>query len=140
MRGFTLIELMIVVTIVAILAGLAYPSYRNHVLRAQVVDATNGLSTLRADMERYYQDNRTYGPVGTTPNALCATPPAAGKFTLSCVSDATTFTLQAVGTGSTAGFTYTINQAGAQTTTITGVRGWTSGTSNCWITKAGQTC
>ncbi|MBC7938818.1 MAG: prepilin-type N-terminal cleavage/methylation domain-containing protein, partial [Chitinophagaceae bacterium] len=58
--GFTLIELMITVAIIAILAMVAVPSYRDHILRGQLVDATNGLSSVRANMERHFQDNRSY--------------------------------------------------------------------------------
>jgi type IV pilus assembly protein PilE len=142
-RGFTLIELMVAVAIVAILAALAYPSYRNYVLRGQLVDATNGLSSLRANMERYYQDNRTYASVGgfISPCLATASTLVVGSFQLSCTTTptATAFQLQAVGSGSTNGFTFFVNQTGTQWTTVTGVSGW----SNCataWVTKAGQTC
>src|SRR5579864_6901524 len=64
-RGFKLIELMITVAIVAILAAIALPSYRDYVLRGQITQATNALSTLRANMERQYQDNRQYTTQGT---------------------------------------------------------------------------
>ena len=63
-QGFTLLELMIVVAIVAILTTIAYPNYRDYVIRGQLVDATQGLSAVRANMERYFQDNRTYQPIG----------------------------------------------------------------------------
>ena len=52
-RGFTLIEVMVTVAIVGILSMIAYPSYRDYVLRGHLVDATNGLSTVRAQMERH---------------------------------------------------------------------------------------
>jgi prepilin-type N-terminal cleavage/methylation domain-containing protein len=136
-RGFTLIELMVTVAIVAILAAIAYPAYRNYVLRGQLVNATNGLSAMQANMERYFQDNRTYVSTNgfTTP---CQTTPATvvGSFTISCVGTptATTFQLQAVGSASTNGFTFFIDNNGSQSTTITGVNGW-SGCRIAWVTS-----
>ena len=53
-KGFTLIELMIVVAIVGILAAIAYPSYRDSVLRSQRTDATVTVSRLAAAQERFY--------------------------------------------------------------------------------------
>src|ERR1700730_6534006 len=105
--GFTLIELMITVAIVAILAAIAYPNYRNYVLRGQLVDATTGLSALQANMERYFQDNRTYAPANGF-NPPCATVSQNGSFALSCVAPSTNtaYVLQAVGSGSTAGFVF----------------------------------
>lgn len=60
MRGFTLIELMIVVTIVGILAAIGYPSYQNYVLRAQRSEAVAMLMDLQAKQERYYFSNNRY--------------------------------------------------------------------------------
>lgn len=137
-KGFTLMELMVTVTIVGILAAIAYPSYRNYVLRGQITQATNGLSTVAANMERYFQDNRTYVAAnGFTPP--CAAAATYGTFTVSCpnVLTATTYTLQAVGFGATNGFTFFIDQQGTQWSTAVGVRGWTS-CAIAWETKAGQ--
>ncbi|WP_093135851.1 type IV pilin protein [Variovorax sp. OK605] len=110
-RGFTLIELMVTVAIVAILAAIAYPSYRDYVLRGRIVDASNGLSVMRANMERYFQDNRTYLSTGsyTSPCMVASTLRMSGTFTLSCdgtygALTATTYTLVATGSGGTAGF------------------------------------
>jgi prepilin-type N-terminal cleavage/methylation domain-containing protein len=116
-RGFTLIELMIVVAIIAILAAIAYPNYRNYVIRGQLVDATQGLASVRANMERYFQDNRSYAVVGAFTPPCTAAPVAYGKFNISCVSNATTFTATAVGiAGDLAGFTFTVDQANVQQT------------------------
>ncbi|HZF85333.1 MAG TPA: prepilin-type N-terminal cleavage/methylation domain-containing protein, partial [Burkholderiaceae bacterium] len=58
-RGFTLIEVMVVVAVIGILAAIAYPSYRDYVLRGQIAEGTAGLMSLQADMERHYQNHRT---------------------------------------------------------------------------------
>ena len=142
--GFTLIEVMIVVAIIAILAVIAVPSYREYVLRSNLVDASNLLSTGSADMERYFSDNRTYAASGVNNPPCSATIPVArrtqGQFVLTCGSDATTFTLTATGSGMTSAFAYTIDQFGTKTTTVTsGPPGWSSG-STCWILKRGQAC
>ncbi|KQX29891.1 type IV pilin protein [Variovorax sp. Root434] len=132
--GFTLIEVMITVAIIGILAAIAIPNYRDYVLRGQLVDAQNALSTLRANMERFFQDNRTYSSVGTTFISPCAAPPAAGSFTISCPTlTATTFTAQAVGSGPTNDFTFTVDQQNTRATTHVG-SGWTQCTTG-WTTK-----
>ena len=59
-RGFTLIELMIALVIVAILAGIAVPSYRNYVLRSHRVEATSALLRVAAAQEKFYLQNNTY--------------------------------------------------------------------------------
>jgi type IV pilus assembly protein PilE len=141
--GFTLIEVMITVAIVAILAAVALPSYRDYITRGQLTDAINGLATLRAQMERHFQDNRTYATVGTfvTP---CATTDAStrtfGPFVVSCTATptATAFTLQAVGSGSVSGFTYTVNERDVRATTAAAT-GWNT-CASAWLTKKGQAC
>jgi type IV pilus assembly protein PilE len=136
-RGFTLIELMITVAIVAILAAVAYPSYRDYVVRGHISDAVTALATTRADMERYFQDNRAYS--GTPP---CATARTFNSFTVDCIGNfnATTFTVRAVGSGPTNGFTFTVNQQDVRATTATPAgSGWNTCATR-WITKKGQTC
>jgi prepilin-type N-terminal cleavage/methylation domain-containing protein len=138
-RGFTLIEAMITVAVIAILAAVALPSYNDFVLRGRLVDATNELAVLRADMERHFQDNRTFQTAGAF-TAPCATARTAGSFTVSCTGagsalSATAYTLVAVGSGPTAGFRFTLNQANE--------RGTLGGFGTCnveWLIKRGQPC
>jgi type IV pilus assembly protein PilE len=58
--GFTLIELMIVLVIVAILAAIAYPSYRDNVMRGRRAAARAALTELSARQEQFFLSNRTY--------------------------------------------------------------------------------
>lgn len=147
-RGFTLIELMIVVVIVSILATIALPAYNDYVLRAKLQEATSALADASTRMEQYYQDNRRYATVsgGTT----CGYVPQATKsFTYSCTAVDDTaatppqaFTLTATGKPDQGvdGFAYTINDKRDHKSTIT-KPGWSDGTEkNCWITKKGDSC
>ncbi len=59
-RGFTLIELMITVAIVAILSALAYPSYREYIARGQRSQAATDLMLAHQWMERFYTENNRY--------------------------------------------------------------------------------
>jgi prepilin-type N-terminal cleavage/methylation domain-containing protein len=132
--GFTLIEVMITIAIIGVLASIAIPSYRDYVLRGQLVDAQNALSGLRANMERHFQDNRDYRSIGTTFISPCAAPAAAGHFAISCPTlTATTFTARAVGSGPASGFTFTMDHQGTRATTAAGA-GWTVCTTG-WTTK-----
>ncbi|MBT8135971.1 MAG: type IV pilin protein [Gammaproteobacteria bacterium] len=58
--GFTLTELMITVAILIILAAIAVPNYRGHVLRSQRSDAMAALLRVAAAQEKFYLQNNTY--------------------------------------------------------------------------------
>jgi type IV pilus assembly protein PilE len=140
-KGFTLVELMVVVIIVSILAAVAIPSYQDYVVRAKIPDATSSLASKRVHMEQFYQDNRTYvGGPGCTADTTtskyfdfsCATAPGVAP-TL------TVYTIKAVGKDSMTGFTYTIDQSNTKTSAITAA-GWAANSASCWITKKGGQC
>jgi type IV pilus assembly protein PilE len=138
-KGFTLIELMIVVAVIGILAAIAYPNYTQYVRRGKAAEATSTLANLKSRMEQYFQDNKTYADVGGGVVAPCS--PAAGSttyFTYSCtIQTATTFTLTAtpVSGQGVDNFTFTIDQNNAKTSTFDGTVGAT-----CWLTSASGTC
>ena len=142
--GFTLIELMIVVAIVAILAAVALPAYSDYITRSRIAEATSGLAAKRASVEQFYDNYRYYRDTSKTPQqapACDSDTSTSASFTFSCdstLTNADAYTLQAVGRGSMNGFTFTINQANTRATTSVPT-GWTTN-ANCWITRKGGIC
>ncbi len=133
--GFTLVELMIVVAIVGILAAVALPAYTDYVTRGRLPDATSGLAAKQVQMEQFFQDNRTYIDAPACNSDTTRSP----NFDFSCSAvTATTFTLQAVGKGAAAGFTFTVDHANSKATP-TVPTGWTT-SATCWISKKGGIC
>ena len=59
-KGFTLVELMIVVVIVGILAGVSIPMYGRSAKRARTSEAVGALGSIRSAMRIYYSEHRTY--------------------------------------------------------------------------------
>ncbi len=134
MRGFTLIEIMITVAILAIVASVALPSYRAYIERSRLPAALDALNAIAAKMEQVFQDRNdgTYGP-GPTCNITLG---QAQDFVLSCTPVGGTFTATATGTGRMAGYAYTVNSAGVRATTD-----HPKGTNaTCWTTKGGSAC
>jgi type IV pilus assembly protein PilE len=140
--GFTLIEVMIVVAIIAILASIAVPAYDDYVRRGRVPDATAGLAVKQVQLEQWFQDRRTYVGSDAAANRPCFVDTTNRNFDFSCANlTQNTYILTAAGKGRMAGFTYTINQANARTSAVPAGIGWTlPAPNNCWVTRRGGQC
>ena len=137
--GFTLIEVMITVAIIAILAAVALPAYRDYLTRSKLAEATSNLGSLRVRMEQHFQDNRTYvgGPCTVTGSDV-------KYFTYACAAGeptATTFKIQATGVDAQGmqGFVLSIDHANTKRTEGVGT-GWTAPAGSCWVMRKGGDC
>lgn len=139
-RGFTLIELMVVVSIIAIIAALVYPSYRENVRKARRADAQGVMFELTQWMERFYTENGRYHETraGTdvktlVPTFLLASPKEGGtkfyNFALTNLA-ARTFTIVATPAAGQTG-----DKCGKLTLTQAGAKGMQSASvpvDKCW--------
>jgi type IV pilus assembly protein PilE len=123
-RGFTLIELMIVVGIIAIIVSLGYPSYREHVLKTNRAEGMAELLDLADRLERFYSDRGTYAgaTLGTAATDLRPATTERGKYNLAITAqDTVSFTLTATPQGAqtddTKCGTFGLDSLGAKTTT-----------------------
>ncbi len=78
-RGFTLIELMIVVAIIGILAMIAIPAYLDYAIRSQVANGINLASGAKVAVAEYYQDRGDF-PTDNATAGLAAAATIRGKY------------------------------------------------------------
>ena len=129
MRGFTLIELMIVVLVLGILAAIAYPSYTESVRKGRRAQAQADMAELAQNLERWNTVNNTY--VGyVVPARLLRSPQQGPIFYNIAVNPrtATTFTITSTPAGPHAGDrcgNLSVNQAGTKAVSLASV-------AECW--------
>jgi len=109
--GFTLFELLIAITIIAILAVLAYPSYRESVMKARRADAQTDLLTFENTAERLFNQDNSYANVDTLK------PNNSDFYTYTVAKTATTYSITATPTAIQAD-----DQCGTMTLTSTGLK------------------
>jgi len=147
--GFTLIEVMIVVAIVAILASVALPAYNDYVRRGAMQEAFTNLAQFRIRLEQYYQDNRRYAPSAdaTTCGSAAAAALTAAElggetkyfdYTCEPSDSGQAYLLTATGKGIATGFAYTLNERGAKATTE--FKGEAAAGVSCWASKSTSDC
>lgn len=131
-RGFTIIELMIVVAIVAVLAAVAFPSYNSYVRKGNRADARALLQAANLAQERHRLGNTSYSSATTNLVPPC---PSSGT----CSSDQRHYTL-AISNATATGYTLTANAASASQLADTGCTAMTLTVSGTQITHAPATC
>lgn len=94
-KGFTLIELMIVIAVIAIIAAIAMPAYSDYITRAKRGDAKSALLALQLAQEKHRANNPAYTTIMASLPAATASPD--GYYTIS-ISSATATTYVAVAT------------------------------------------
>ena len=116
-KGFTLIELMVVVIIVGILAAVAIPIYRSNIKKAAASEGAALLGAVLTAQKVYYAENNTYTTTKTNLNVETTGNKYFTDYTVSS-ADANGFTATTSGTGTAAGVTVTMTYTNAAGATI----------------------
>jgi type IV pilus assembly protein PilE len=142
-KGFTLVEVMIVVAILGILAGIGIPMYTGYVQRARLAEAHSHLADLRVKMEQFFQDNRTYVGGPCSPAGTAASQVQFFAFSCPVAATATAYSIRARATHpNILGIDFFIDQSNTRSTTVNaGTKaaqdGFTS-QANCWVRRQGS--
>ncbi|QID19733.1 type IV pilin protein [Nitrogeniibacter mangrovi] len=126
-RGFTLIEVMIVVAILGIIAAIAYPNYTQYVQRSRRNECEGQMTSMAAALERRYSTSGAYNSAAA-PAFTCPADGGTATYNLAAALAADTFTITATPQGPQTG-----DKCGNLTLTQTGAKGATGGTiAECW--------
>ncbi|MDX1697351.1 MAG: type IV pilin protein [Thiohalobacterales bacterium] len=133
-QGMTLVELLVVLVVISLLVGIAYPSYSNQVRQTRRADCEGTLMALSSAMERYFTQNNTYaGATLSGANAIfpgqCPIDGGTAFYNLAITNlTATTYTVTATPAGS-----QTKDSCGTLSLTQTGLKAASGGTiDQCW--------